>query len=39
MGYPTVVETVKSKPGFIRIEICCHACHTRWFQEVDIEDQ
>jgi len=36
-GYPTAVQTVKSSPGRIRIDICCHSCKDQWFEEVDIE--
>jgi hypothetical protein len=38
-GYPTAVETIRTRPGLIRINICCHGCKTEWFQEVDTAGQ
>jgi hypothetical protein len=32
-----MVRTVRSKPGYIRIEISCHACDERWSLDVDTE--
>jgi hypothetical protein len=39
MGFPTVVQTVRSKPGHIRIDLSCHACKEEWFHEVDTQRQ
>jgi hypothetical protein len=39
MGYPTIVQTLRAKPGHIRIDISCHACKAQWFQEVDTQRQ
>jgi len=39
MGYPISVQTVRSRPGHLRIDISCHACKERWFEEVDIDGQ
>jgi DNA-directed RNA polymerase subunit M/transcription elongation factor TFIIS len=37
-GYPTAVQTVRSKPGHIRIDVVCQACRKQWSEEADIED-
>jgi hypothetical protein len=36
-GYPTTVQTVRARPGHIRIDLCCHGCKHEWFEEVDID--
>lgn len=36
-GYPVSVQTVRAKPGHIRIEIGCHACKEHWSEEVDTD--
>jgi len=36
-GYPTTVQTVRSSPGRLRIDIHCQACKEQWFEEVNIE--
>jgi phage terminase large subunit GpA-like protein len=36
-GYPIAVQTLRMRPGQIRIDICCHACRHEWFQEVESE--
>jgi hypothetical protein len=28
---------MRSRPGFIRIDLCCHECKEQWFEEVDTE--
>jgi hypothetical protein len=36
-GYPTLVQTIRAKPGHIRVDISCLACKEQWTQEVEIE--
>ena len=37
LGYPTIVRTILSKPGHIRIEISCQSCKEQWFHDVDTD--
>lgn len=38
-GYPTLVQTLRSRPGHIRIDLSCHECKEQWSQEADIESR
>ena len=36
-GFPVSVQTIRARPGHIRIDIFCQSCREQWFEEVLIE--